>query len=89
MSAPGTTPGPWAVGYGGHEVFSAADEASVCQTLGNVVNGPANARLIAAAPDLYAALDRACLHMELSRWAGSTSLALELRAALARARGDS
>ena len=46
------TPGPWAVGYDAQEVFSEPRYQSVCTVLGDVLEGPHNARLIAAAPEL-------------------------------------
>ena len=59
------TPGPWRIGDGGATVFGPRTNAPSPRTIANVGRGPlctnetkANARLIAAAPELLAALDR-------------------------------
>jgi hypothetical protein len=56
VSEPSFTPGPW--GSYGCEVFAGEHgQDSVCQVLGNR-HGEATACLIAAAPEMYAALEK-------------------------------
>lgn len=54
------TPGPWKVNYTKFSEVRAENGAVIaeCKKLTNLVNLQANARLVAAAPDLLAALDR-------------------------------
>ena len=85
------TPGPWNRIKGDRNVYSAA--GTVCKTpaiLGGgsaATNWEANARLIAAAPDLLEALEYCldCLGDEFALPADCQSTA---RAAIARARGE-
>ena len=86
MSAPSFTPGPWNVN--GMQSVRGPNGEYIAR--GNWNNGPANARLIAAAPELYAALE---MIVEASL---IDSAPLELRGiglaammALAKARGES
>ena len=56
------TPGPWYAGYAGDQIQVGTQERFVAMTLpcesdGATAEDEANARLIAAAPDLLAALD--------------------------------
>jgi hypothetical protein len=89
------TPGPWHVANG-VQVRSERDQIAKVWMMRNG-EGNSNARLIAAAPELYEALDgllRVCsLHFEASGFpstfhanAGTVDVA---RAALAKARGES
>ena len=56
MSAPGPTPGPWAVSKGCDQ-YVCADGLWIASTIGvRGEQGAANAHLIAAAPDLFEAL---------------------------------
>ena len=56
----GHTPGPWAVNFKKFSEVRAENGALVaeCKKLTGLVNLQANARLVAAAPDLLAALQR-------------------------------
>ena len=62
MSAPAFTPGPWITVHqpedGGAFHIDSYAGLHIAQTIGGLVGEQANACLIAAAPDLYAALDR-------------------------------
>ena len=91
----GWTPGPWRIKEGPCHAADCCD-LTICGDIFMLahINGPnyahsqANARLIAAAPDLYAALDwlcRALVHdhnKNIDYWT-------EALAALAKARGES
>lgn len=87
------TPGPWnstrlgrfatiAAEAGGHHICS-------CDAAYSGARNASNARLIAAAPDLLAALESA---VEAEKWNGSRSefpaWAIRARAAIARAKGE-
>lgn len=74
------TRGPWFASDEDGEVYSLSDYSSVAIVLMNE-EGKANARLIAAAPDLLAAL-KMCV-IERSEWLD------EARAAIAKAEGRS
>ena len=52
------TPGPWRIGDAGHTIFGAPNGTPSPKTIANLPfkNGGHDARLIAAAPDLLAAL---------------------------------
>ena len=52
------TPGPWVIGKRDHDVVmvDTASGTAICDVYGESDDRPANARLIAAAPDLLAAL---------------------------------
>jgi hypothetical protein len=89
---PKFTPGPWKVRHlrEGH-----VDETFVAQSLAGSIAGVdgmgrdinrANAALIAAAPDLYAALERV-LHWQPND--SASDLVAVAEAALSRARGES
>ena len=90
MSAPKHTPGPWAVS--GREINGPIDTGVIVARIpewGILADAPdpgrANARLIAAAPDLLAALEAVA-----EFWAGGdvpAELDAQMRAALAKARG--
>lgn len=69
-----------------HEIKDEAGRVTNRIIVGHVVT-EANARLIAAAPDLYAALEVAELHFQHTHSEGGTDHQL-IRAALARARGE-
>lgn len=85
------TPGPWNRIKGDRNVYSAA--GTVCKTpaiLGGgsaATNWEANARLIAAAPDLLEALE-ALLDYAESGWDHFPDVSVNARAAIARARGE-
>ena len=93
------TPGPWHWDAGDVGVEPGVlyadiytdDEAVIAMFNINLKEGTANARLIAAAPDLYAALERTLSW--LTSYQGSGSMAdhgpyNQARAALAKARGE-
>ena len=99
MSEPKWTPGPWAVETRDKETWVVAycgddDPWFVCNPElyigpGKTDRAPANAHLIAAAPDLYEAMDG------LHSWFGEegdgrdiSALLIAARAALAKARGE-
>lgn len=100
MSETGWTPGPWGIGDG-NEVFAVGAGRSVALVCAHS-EGEANAHLIAAAPDLYEALDRAArtfrsyeaMHAEKSSLEGDVKAranaieAEHCEAALAHARGE-
>src|SRR6185369_4458802 len=95
MSETKWTPGPWQVeaaypddvrAVGG--VSPVAQAYVVPANQGGAAARRANARLIAAAPDLYEACEAALEYSEASEGGGYTSLNKQLRAALAKARGD-
>jgi len=88
------TPGPWNVDpdypgdiqAGGAEIATAFDTHDAVTTTADADTAIANAHLIAAAPDLYAALER------VLRWQPNDSasdLVAVAEAALSRARGES
>jgi hypothetical protein len=94
VSAPQFTPGPWtsyefgADWYVGH---NHDDSGPMLRVGSNHAQREANANLIASAPDLYAAAERALNFIENTE--GEHDVQLEsgdmLRAALAKARGES
>ncbi|PAL21022.1 hypothetical protein [Acetobacter syzygii] len=81
------TPGPWRVRFGniGHVTAENGALVAKCQRLTSLCNLQANARLIAAAPDLYEALERVIKIIDDSSWCLKLT---EERAALAKARGE-
>lgn len=96
----GHTPGPWALGKNGdncakdHAICS--DARVIAKVYGNgypVGSGwspdsAADARLIAAAPDLLAALERFAHAMEQKSYPELQGVASDAFAALARAKGE-
>ena len=93
MSAPTFTPGPWHVANG-VQVRSERDQIAKVWMMRNG-EGNANARLIAAAPELYEALQLALLGLDAycvekgPLFLASALAADKARAALAKARGES
>ena len=91
------TPGPWTVSVSKDEVCRADNMASVCQVL-MTAKSSHNARLIAAAPDLYEAIQAAidCGIVPVSsaedggasKYSKQVQVADQMRAALAKARGE-
>ena len=81
------TPGPWRVNPLVYMRVNAANSnvARISREHGDI-EGEANARLIAAAPDLLAACEVA-LDAMLAHDFGTLSLCPQLRAAIAKARG--
>jgi len=83
------TPGPWHLGKEGYYFQSVRDQNEHITADVNITRsdgeGGANARLIAAAPDLLAALDEMVSKIDADKLPVSCSLA---RAAIARARGE-
>lgn len=83
------TPGPWAVsGAGRHALVRGEDMTIVAvrhRLEGDVHE--ANARLIAAAPDLLVALEEA-LHWFEGEHASSHPTTVRMQAAIAKARGE-
>ena len=99
MTASNHTPGPWRVApqsdYAGDDINIDASTRGYVACAGKVgiSNGEAeaNARLIAAAPDLLDMLAAAAARIEVAAAEGNTILSAWLpdaRAAIARARGD-
>ena len=92
------TPGPWIISRELSElsIGPVKDDADVCVLRSGLIEGReipwADAFLIAAAPDLYAALDGLASFVLLWESASGTSLSGELlpaaRAALKKARGE-
>lgn len=99
MSAPGTTPGPWrvddehdtdAVSIVGRPAWKARrfgvdGEWDVCNVEQDTADSKANARLIAAAPDLYDALEALLKQTSASE---TVAAIYGAHAALAKARGE-
>lgn len=87
----GHTPGPWMVQVmPDNEVCVRTDESGPRMVIADVVNlDMGNARLIAAAPALLAALTRCVEALEVRTSNGPTPVALKMaRAAIALAGGD-
>lgn len=88
MTAPKHTPGPWAI-----EFIPGLLERSIVNRdhsgddwdIATVHSGPVNAHLIAAAPELYEACQRAFEQTDRNARPNDWDL---LRAALAKARGE-
>lgn len=79
------TPGPWALEFGAHD--AAIHAGGTIAMIDDTMTGwQANARLIAAAPDLLAAAEKALQAIE-GDWE-RTREADELRNAIAKAKGD-
>ena len=87
----GHTPGPWSLNVDGcGDVFVSGSNSGYVVTIGAVDEdeyGRADACLIAAAPDLYAALDYAVKHIEIELGYDHDA-AVNGRAILAKARGE-
>ena len=79
------TPGPWEVfeTHTGHYVLDSAEQAVVCQ-IEWCLEAEANARLIAAAPELLSVLKRLCSKAGACCDGGAWR---EARAAIAKAEG--
>jgi hypothetical protein len=94
MSAPKFTPGPWKFSIGGTGDFPTWG-VHIGPTLLHLRPGfpmevmDANARLIAAAPELYAALEGALDCLSSFPGVGSEQARASAEAALAKARGES
>ena len=96
MSEPKFTPGPWQA-VDGLDII-AADDWVVAVATGGEDDSVANANLIAAAPDLYAALEKAFALVEalmpglakisVKDYRAVNETPSEIRAALAKARGE-
>ena len=80
------TPGPWVVKVTAGETFIRSSDGANVSRVGAATNMRANARLIAAAPDLLAALKAVCSHgtREPQQISSDWDAA---RAAIARAEG--
>lgn len=88
MSETKFTPGPWNLGAGILRIYDASNEEVAVATRASPKNryaAPANAALIAAAPELYAALDKVLNH-SLTHLSGDVEPVV--RAALSKARGE-
>lgn len=87
MTAPAHTPGPWKATFTAtspsREVWANSGPVTVL----SVTTTEANARLIAAAPDLLVACEAALTLLENSPLANSET-AEQLRVALAKAQGE-
>lgn len=81
------TPGPWRIGDAGFTVFGPPKPGALPETIAPVKNR-ANARLIAAAPDLLTAVE-ALLDCEPALLSAKERKAYAIaRAAIAKARGE-
>lgn len=78
-------PGPWRVEGDGY--IRAANKSPVCVTFydGDDVKEWANAELLAAAPELLCALERAVCDLELAHGGRDTPTLRKARAAIAKA----
>jgi hypothetical protein len=90
MTATKHTPGPWVAID--HEIFAdnqSRNIADVWISFANIEDeeAKANARLIAAAPDLLEALEAFAEYAEKGTW-GSLDPVTQARAAIAKAKGD-
>lgn len=68
MSETNWTPGPWEVDQYGDVIANGEDVAHVVSTIGDYI---ATSRLVAAAPELYQALEKACKeteHFQFETW---------------------
>ena len=88
------TPGPWSIAGRGYTIFGPDDAVVIssfdAETEEEEERYLANARLIAAAPDLLAALEEAVRSSEVSRMGGMSWDEMDrARAAIAKARGNS
>lgn len=102
MSAPKFTPGPWSTHREGHSTVyvdaplggGVLQEVAACgPTAEGAEQQDANARLIAAAPELYEALEAVELACRMGIPPGevlslNSTIRLAARAALAKARGE-
>jgi hypothetical protein len=91
------TPGPWSVGpwfdnYGEPEIIiehkADAGNLVIAVALGGLVGQEANARLIAAAPDLLEALNAMLTHMGMDEDEWNKPTFDQARAAIAKAIGE-
>ena len=86
------TPGPWVIGKQDHDVVmvDTTSGTAICDVYGDSDDRPANANLIAAAPDLLAELVRLeRMVSKMRQTLDDDDPALEsARAAIAKAKGD-
>lgn len=88
MTAPNTTPGPWVVAedrFGGRLVVRSSDTTVAYAAVGD--GEIEDAHLIAAAPELYEALNAIMLAVEAGHAAVRHGLVADATAALRKARG--
>jgi hypothetical protein len=94
MSETKFTPGPWETPYRNFSEVRAQNGAlvAVCKPLDGLVNLQANARLIAAAPQMYEALEKAKKRIDYFVWANDAPFDVKLQeaidAVLKAARGE-
>ena len=95
MSKPKFTPGPWSTGFvDGTKIVRESDRSQIAQVAGDYSDPTiwpimeANAHLIAAAPDLYAALELARERMGGAS-PGMKAMIAQTDTALSKARGES
>lgn len=69
-----STPGPWRVGDAGHTVFGPPNGNPSPETVAGRITNPANARLLAAAPEMRDALQTLLDISESDDWNGSGRL---------------
>jgi len=81
------TPGPWRIGDAGFTVFGPPKPGALPETIAPVKNR-ANARLIAAAPDLLAALEALLDRDPAPPLEKIGAVYVNARAAIAKARGQ-
>lgn len=81
------TPGPWTIGrnQAGHNAIWAMNALPIAQIHYVVGDGDANARLIAAAPELLEALNYV---LEQSKWGASTATDVDLESRLNNIRDE-
>lgn len=82
------TPGPWSVGGPYDHMLMTARGELIASTALMSKNHKADARLIAAAPDLLAALESITEHFRANGDPTASDLMSAGRAAIARARGE-
>ena len=91
------TPGPWGHGVNPRHILAGDDEVARAIALGThrLEEAKANAALIAAAPDLLAACEKAlaafdvpCGRLDIGQSMAQTYALDDLRAAIAKAKGE-
>ena len=83
-------PGPWVIGKQDHDVImiDTANGTAICDVYVDSDDRPANARLIAAAPDLLEALLAAHSYLVMMGTDHANHIRSICRAAIAKAKGE-
>lgn len=83
------TPGPWVIGKQDHDVVmvDTTSGTAICDVYGDSDDRPANARLIAAAPDLLEALEAAHGYLVMMGTDHADNIRGVCRAAIAKVKG--